>query len=77
MYVFVNFLSIKFILFNICFYLSIYLGVPCDIGMLSGQRWISQGSSGHSHSSDKERLLSRAAMKGLLESLLVIPINPA
>ena len=49
--------------------LSIYLSVPCDIGMLSGQNWISQRSSCHNPSNDKERHWSQAAMRELPESL--------
>ena len=49
-------LSIELILFNICFHLYIYLGVTCDIGMLSGQDWSSPCSSYHSYSSDRETL---------------------
>ena len=60
---------IKLILFHICFYLSIYLGAPCDIGMLPDHSLISQCGSCQSHSSDKERLLSQAATRVLPDSL--------
>ena len=62
-------LSIKVILFNIYFYLSIYLGATCNIGM-SGQSVISQTSPYQSHSSDKKRHLSQEAMREFHENFL-------
>lgn len=50
------------------YYLYIYLGATCDIGMLSGQNLIMHQRFDHSHISERERLLSEAAIWEYAES---------
>lgn len=62
-------LSMKLIC-SISLFMYKFIWVPLQLGMLSGQGLISQHSSYHSHSSDRERLLSPATTRELPESVL-------
>lgn len=54
-------LSTEHLLFHSRLYFRRHRGVTCDLRLLSGQSFISQGGSDHGHSRDRQRLFNQAA----------------